>query len=125
MSTFLIADDSDGKAALLTAMLHRAGWTGRILRAATTEQAIALIDGQEIGHAFIDYYMPSALGPAVIRALKIKNPSARIALVSSSDNAENAEEAKKSGAEAFICTAWPADEVESAILGRLAEWMGA
>jgi DNA-binding NarL/FixJ family response regulator len=123
MPAFLIADDSPNKIALLTAMLHRAGWKEPILHAETTEDAIRLIDEGDIGYAFVDYYMPSAHGPAVIAHLKEKNPAARIALVSSSDNSENAEEAHRAGAEASICTSWPADEVESAILGRVGEWM--
>jgi DNA-binding NarL/FixJ family response regulator len=81
-----------------------------------------VVDAEGITHAFVDYYMPSERGPAVIAHLKRTNPAARIALVSSADNAENKEEAMRAGAEAYVCTSWPADEVEGALMGLLAEW---
>lgn len=125
LAPFLIADDSAQKMMILQGLLHRAGWEGEVLTAATTEEAKEKIDAHpEIGYAFIDYYMPTENGPSVIHYLKEKNPSARIALVSSADNADNAREAKEAGAEAVICTSYPADEVESAVLGIVEEWSG-
>lgn len=93
--------------------------------AATTEDAARIIEEEGVTHALVDYYMPSENGPAVIARLRGKNPEARIALVSSADDTDNRDEAMKAGAEAFICTSWPADEVESALLGLLAEWKDA
>ncbi len=85
---------------------------------------MSLIDQHpDISAAFIDYYIPSENGPAIIRYLKVKNPQARIALVSSADSRKNSEEAKAAGAEAVICTSDQADEVESTILGLLKEWL--
>lgn len=125
MAKFLIADDSHGKMMLLQGMLHRAGWTDTVLIAETTEEAETHIDTHpDIAFAFIDYYMPSANGPAVIARLKAANPASRIALVSSADNAENRDDAIAAGAEAFVCTSWPADEVEKGLMDVLREWLG-
>lgn len=75
------------------------------MEAATTEAAIALLPTlPDLEVAFIDYYIPSAYGPAIIAAVRAAFPQAKIALVSSADNAENAAEAKTAGADAVVCT---------------------
>lgn len=108
---------------MLRHLLKRSGWDGDVLEAKTTDEAKARIDAHpDIAAAFIDYYIPPDNGPAVIRSLKEKIPSARIALVSSADSERNAAEARTAGAEAVICTSYRSDEVESAILGLLADW---
>jgi DNA-binding NarL/FixJ family response regulator len=122
-SIFLIADDSPQKILMLTHFLKKAKWDGPILTAATTEDAMQLIDDHpEIGFAFIDYYMPSENGPAVIRHLRSINPSARIALVSSSDKQSNFDDATTAGAEACICTTYQSDLVEKTVMELLEEW---
>lgn len=120
----LIADDSPQKIALLQHFLHKAKWNDNIVTAETTEDAMQLIDMHDIGFAFIDYYIPSRNGPAIIAYLKQKNPAAHIALVSSSDKKSNFDEATAAGAEACICTTYQADEVEKTILERIEEWKG-
>lgn len=123
MGTFLIADDSPEKMRFLLQMLKRAKWEGDILTAVTSEEAFEKIDhAVEIAAAFIDYYIPSKNGPAIIRSLKAKFPEAHVALVSSAESAKNTAEAKTAGAEAVICTTWRSDEVERAILEMLEVW---
>ena len=123
MKTFLIVDDSREKILFLRNMLKRAGWEGVVLEAMTTEEAKATIDAhREITAAFVDYYIPSENGPAVIAYLKEKNPQARIALVSSGDSTKNSEEAKRAGAESVICTSYQSDIVERTILKLLLVW---
>lgn len=120
--SLLIADDGAHKIMLMKGMLHRAGWTGNILEAATSEEAKRLIDEHAIGFGLIDFYIPHENGPAIIAYLKEKHPGARVALVSSSDKHENTEEARQAGAEACICTSYPADEVERMFDELLEEW---
>ncbi len=122
MATFLIADDNSGKMMLMQGMLFRGKWEGEIVTAATSEDAKKLIDEQDIGFAFIDFYIPSENGPAIIAHLKAKNPHAHIALVSSTDAIENFDAAKKAGAELCICTTHPADEVERIFIDVISEW---
>ncbi|MCA9370439.1 MAG: response regulator [Candidatus Peregrinibacteria bacterium] len=122
MSTFLIADDNEGKMMMLDAIVRRWGKAGTILRAQTTEEAQHFCDEQEITWAFIDYYMPSENGPTVIAYLKEKWPNAHIALVTSANNASNNAEALAAGAEAVICTSFQSDEVEKAFQELLHRW---
>ncbi len=123
MPYFLVADDSPHKTAMLKDLLAIAQWKDPILFAMTSEEAMRLIDEHpDISHAFVDYYIPSDNGPAIIKHLKEKNPAANIVLVSSSDNGENQEQAMDAGAEACICTSDRSDIVERAILDILEEW---
>jgi DNA-binding NarL/FixJ family response regulator len=123
MQSFLIADDSPQKMMLLREFVERSKWPGAILQATTTEDAKHLIDTHpDIGAAFVDYYIPSERGPAIIAYLKDKRPHARIALVSSGDSASNTEEAMTAGAEAFVCTSWQSDTVERELMRILSEW---
>ncbi len=122
-AAFLLADDSPQKILLMRHFLKKANWDGPILTAETTEDAIRLIDEHtEIGCAFVDYYMPSKNGPAVIQYLRNMNPQAKIALVSSSDKKANEEEALCAGADTCICTGYQSDHVERTMLEVLAGW---
>ena len=120
----LIADDSPGKIMMMQGMLSRFGWEGDVLTVPTTDGAKKIIDAQPVTHAFIDFYIPTENGPAVIAYLKAKNPDARIALVSSSDKYENKLAAEAAGAEKLICTGYEPDEVEWAFKELLGEWVG-
>lgn len=126
MKPFLIADDSSEKILMLRHFLTRAGFTGSVCTAATCEEAYTIIDREpEIAYAFIDYYIPRDYGPAIIKKLRAQHPACRIALVSSSDRADNAEEAREAGADAVLCTTHRSDEVEHDIMNLLAEWQAA
>jgi CheY-like chemotaxis protein len=117
---FLVADDSAGKRAFLVRAVERALEVD-ILTAKTTEEAIALIEHHvEIAAAFIDYEIPSENGPAIIAHLRRHCPRCRIALVSAEAAYEG--EAKRCGAEAFVCTSWPLDRVERALTELLSVW---
>lgn len=119
----LIVDDSAHKIALERKMLAMMRWEGGIHTATNTEEAMRLIESHpDIRYAFVDYYIPSQNGPAVITSLKTKNPHARIALVSSAEDERNFTEARKSGAEICICTSWPSDRVERAFRDVIGDW---
>ncbi len=122
MNTLLIADDSQAKIDLICSMLVHCGWNTEPRIAMTTEEAMRIIDEEQITHAFIDFYIPTQNGPTIIAKLKESNPTARIALVSSSDKASNFDEARAAGAEACICTTYASDQVEAAFKDLLADW---
>jgi len=118
--TLLIADDE--KLDRILSMVTPK-WSGEILTAMTTEDAMKLIDEHpEISCAFIDYYIPMKLGPAIIQHLKKKNPQAHIALVTSSSSDHVAEEARAAGAEAVVCTSHQGDLVEKQLSDLLHVW---
>lgn len=98
-------------------------WPLTILEAVSTEEAMSIIDAHpDISAGFIDYYIPDENGPSVIRYLRQKNPQAKIALVSSADSEENAEEARRAGADGVVCTSLRLDIVEHRLLELVEEW---
>ena len=121
MGTFLIADDSPGKMAFLRKHVEKAGWK-TILTAETTEEAKALIDAHKIDAAFIDYFIPSENGAAVIAYLREKHPSAHLALATSSESESVADKAMKAGAERVICTSIDERDLIDAVDDLLQEW---
>jgi CheY-like chemotaxis protein len=121
MSTFLIADDSHDKIFMLRGVLKAGGWTGDVIVAHPSEQAIQLIDStKEIDAAFIDFYIPTHNGPAIIRCLREKFPNAHIALVTSAHNERNYQAATDAGADKTICStdAWS----EETLMKTVREW---
>jgi DNA-binding NarL/FixJ family response regulator len=120
MATLLIADDSPGKMQMLQALAKASGWAGKMVTAATSEEAFELIDHEtEITIALIDYYIPTQNGPSIIRRLKAHHPACRIALVSSARSERNTKEAMESGADTVICTTDTTDVVEGQLLDFL------
>lgn len=122
MGTFLIADDSPSKRDFLLNILRKEDWIDEINIAKTSEEAFELIDTFDIDFAFIDYEIPSKNGPAIIRALKKANSSARIALVTASDSPRYKQDGIDAGAEGFVCTSWTLDRVSSALTDLLDRW---
>ena len=125
MPHFLIADDSEAKTMMLEALIGKSGLKAKIIKAKTTETAKQRIGEQKkIDFAFVDYEIPSELGPAIIKALKGENPACRIALVSASDSEEYRTDAMAAGAESYVCTSFGTDDIEKQILGLIEEWTG-
>ena len=122
MSYFLIADDSPAKVMMLEFIVKRSKHFPNLLIAHSTDEAKKLIDGNDVAAAFIDYEMPSENGPAVIAYLKAKNPSARIALVTSFDSGGYETAARAAGAEACVCTTNEEKEVKEKLENLLIEW---
>lgn len=119
---FLIADDSESKRDLLQRIVLR-NMDVEVLTANTTEEACALVlEHVEFAAAFIDYEIPTENGPAIITQLKKHNPNCLIALVTSADSTRYKEHAEAAGAEAFICTNWPLERVETELNMLLADW---
>ncbi|MCF7844960.1 MAG: response regulator [Kiritimatiellales bacterium] len=119
----LIADDCDAKILMLEGFIKKSKFPAEILIAKTTEEAIKTIDNHpDIKFAFIDYEIPSALGPAIIIHLKEANPKAHIALVSSGNSEKYQQNASESGAEKYICTSFESDIVEKNLSELLDSW---
>lgn len=124
MSTvFLIADDVPGKQHYMKALLKRAQFPAEVLMASNTDEAIRIAgERPDIGYAFVDYRMPTATGVPVIRAIRDRHPSARIALITASEGERPKAEARDAGADAAISTAYPESFVTEKILKLLEEW---
>ena len=122
MKSFLIADDSDGKMMLLEALIKKSGLEVDIYWARSTEIAKKLIDEHKPAFAFIDYEMPTELGPAVIKYLRKAVPEAKIAMVSSSNSEKYQSDAADAGADTYICSSFEPDLVAENVLNLLLEW---
>lgn len=121
--TFLIADDSQWKRDMLSLLVRKESLDDDLRLAKTTEEADMIIaECEHIAFAFIDYEIPSAQGPSVINALRKKYPSCLIALVTSSDSERYRQDAMDAGANDFVCTSKPEDEVEKEIRDLLITW---
>lgn len=125
MPTFLIADDSDGKRIMLEAAVLNARPDITMLRAKDTDEAKDVIAREHIDFAFIDYQMPRENGPAVIRDLREKQPSVRVALVTASDREDFHENARAAGAEAVIVTSVDTENLERTLQDLLSSWFSA
>jgi two-component system response regulator RegA len=121
-TTFLIADDTEGKLQMLKKFVEQSGIATIILEARTSEEAKGVIDTHVIDAAFIDYEIPTENGPAIIAHLKSVQPEARIALVSASDSPTYQENALDAGAEACLCTSYVEDTVVDDVLSILGKW---
>ena len=107
---------------MLRGILQQSGWKGTILVATTSEEAMEVIErSTRIDCAFIDYYIPSHNGPSIIHHLRSAFPESRIALVSSADNAKNAEEAQHAGADSVVCSTF--EDSEERLKNLVQGWM--
>ncbi|TSC97682.1 MAG: hypothetical protein Greene101449_1118 [Candidatus Peregrinibacteria bacterium Greene1014_49] len=122
----LIADDSDAKQMMLEGFIRHNHWHVELFQTMSTEEAKKMIDEHpDIAFAFVDYEMPTENGPAVIRYLKAKNPTARIALVSATDSEQYVTDAMEAGAEKCICTSYQQGVVFQAMGELIEEWKNA
>ncbi len=119
---FLIADDSPVKTDMLLKAIHASEWDIEIATAETCEDAYEIMKRRRVDFAFIDYYIPDDNGPRIIERLNMRNPKARIALVSSSKKPSNFAEATAAGAEQCICVSDPAHVVAEQLSALLQEW---
>ena len=81
-----------------------------------------MIDTERPEGAFIDYEMPSENGPAVIAYLRESVPSAKIAMVSSSNSGEYQADASEAGSDTYICTSFDEETVVETVSELLEEW---
>lgn len=120
--TCLILDDSEAKREWMHHLVARQCPHWKLLMATTTEEAMAHVKSGPIFTALIDYEVPTENGPAVIAAVRERNPRAQIACVSSSGNDEYRKNALEAGANGYVCTSELPQEVERQMKLMLAEW---
>lgn len=120
---FLIADDTPGKQHYLRALLKKSHFPAEVLVASSTKESVDLIAKMpNIVGAFVDLRMPDTGGLPVVELLRLRNPRARIALVTASTGETLEREAVQAGADTYISTAYPESFVTEKILKMLEEW---
>jgi DNA-binding NtrC family response regulator len=97
--TVLIVDDDEGMRDTLAAILRR---DFRVLKAASGEAAIALMDKEDVDLALLDVRLPGITGFEVLRILKENYPLLEVIIISAIKEVEAAVEAIKHGAYHYI-----------------------
>ena len=77
--TVLVVDDDEGTRETLTAILRG---DFRVLRAATGEAALALMDKEDVDLMLLDVRLPGISGFEVLKILKENYPSCEVIVIS-------------------------------------------
>jgi DNA-binding NtrC family response regulator len=97
--TVLVVDDDEGMRDTLAAILRR---DFRVLKAASGEAALALMDKEDVDLALLDVRLPGISGFEVLRILKENYPLLEVIIISAIKEVEAAVEAIKHGAYHYI-----------------------
>jgi DNA-binding NtrC family response regulator len=97
--TVLIVDDDEGMRDTLTAILRH---DFRVLKAATGEAGLAVVDKEDVDLALLDVRLPGISGFEVLRILKENYPSVEVIVISATKEVEAAVAAIKYGAYHYV-----------------------
>ena len=110
--TVLIIDDDEGMRDTLTAILRRAF---RVLRAATGEAGLAVLDREAVDAVLLDVRMPGISGFDVLRQIKDTQRLVQVIMISAITDVETAVQAMKLGAYHYITKDFDYDAVQSLV----------
>jgi DNA-binding NtrC family response regulator len=97
--TVLIVDDDEGMRDTLAAILRH---DFRVLKAATGEAGLAVVDKEDVDLALLDVRLPGISGFEVLRILKENYPFVEVIVISALKDVEAAVEAIKHGAYHYV-----------------------
>jgi two-component system, NtrC family, response regulator AtoC len=97
--TVLIVDDDEGMRDTLTAILRH---DFRVLKAATGEAGLAVVDKEDVDLALLDVRLPGISGFEVLRILKENYPSVEVIVISAMKEVDAAVTAIKYGAYHYV-----------------------
>jgi DNA-binding NtrC family response regulator len=105
----LIVDDEEVLRDVLEVVLRREGFD--IVSAASGEEALSMLDGEEVDLAILDVMLPGISGIDTLRAMRISNPHLPVIVITASSSIDGAIEAMKHGAFHYIPKPFKNDEV--------------
>ncbi|MEO6487888.1 MAG: sigma-54 dependent transcriptional regulator, partial [Thermoanaerobaculia bacterium] len=105
----LIVDDEEVLRDVLDAVLRREGF--EIIPAASGEEALSILDNQDVDLAILDIMLPGISGIDTLRAIRISNPSLPIIVITAFSSIDGAIEAMKHGAYHYIPKPFKNEEV--------------
>jgi DNA-binding NtrC family response regulator len=105
----LIVDDEEVLRDVLEVVLRREGFD--VLSAATGEEALNALDGEEIDLVILDVMLPGISGIDTLRAVRISNPHLPVIVITASSSIDGAIEAMKHGAFHYIPKPFRNEEV--------------
>jgi DNA-binding NtrC family response regulator len=105
----LIVDDEEVLRDVLDVVLRREGFD--IVLAASGEEALSKLDGEEIDLIILDVMLPGISGIDTLRAIRISNPALPVIVITAFSSIDGAIEAMKQGAFHYIPKPFKNEEV--------------
>src|SRR5688572_7898159 len=110
--TLLIVDDDEGMRDTMAAMLRQ---DYRILRVATGESALQVLQKENVDLMLLDVQLPGIGGLDVLRILKENYPSIEVIVVSAMKDLDTAIEAMRHGAYHYLAKDFDADGLRTLV----------
>src|SRR6187549_1211250 len=105
----LIVDDEEVLRDVLDAVLRREGF--EIIAAASGEEALSVLDGEEVDLVILDVMLPGISGIDTLRSIRISNPNLPVIIITAFSSIDGAIEAMKHGAFHYIPKPFKNEEV--------------
>ena len=105
----LIVDDEEVLRDVLDAVLRREGFD--VVSASSGEEALSLLDGEEIDLVILDIMLPGISGIDTLRSMRISNPHLPVIVITAFSSIDGAIEAMKYGAYHYIPKPFKNEEV--------------
>jgi DNA-binding NtrC family response regulator len=105
----LIVDDEEVLRDVLEVVLRREGFD--VVSAASGEEALSMLDGEEVDLIILDVMLPGISGIDTLRAIRISNPNLPVIVITASSSIDGAIEAMKHGAFHYIPKPFKNEEV--------------
>jgi cyclic di-GMP phosphodiesterase len=113
----LVIDDEDVIRGLMREILERAGY--ETIGAETAEQALSLLDEQEVALVVSDIVMPGLTGLELLDEVRARRPSLPVILVTGAGTYENLSEAVTRGANGLVIKPFSHADLQNAVAGAL------
>ena len=105
----LIVDDEEVLRDVLDAVLRREGF--EVISAASGEEALNVLDGEEVDLMILDIMLPGISGIDTLRSVRISNPDLPVIIITAFSSIDGAIEAMKHGAYHYIPKPFKNEEV--------------
>src|SRR5687767_414314 len=105
----LIVDDEEVLRDVLDAVLRREGYD--IVAAASGEEALSILDKEEVDLMVLDIMLPGISGIDTLRSVRISNPNLPVIVITAFSSIDGAIEAMKHGAFHYIPKPFKNEEV--------------
>jgi putative two-component system response regulator len=117
MTRVLVIDDEDVIRGLMREILERAGY--ETIGAETAEQALALLEEQDVALVVSDIVMPGLTGLELLDEVRTRRPSLPVILVTGAGTYENLSEAVARGASGLVIKPFSHADLQNAVAGAL------
>jgi putative two-component system response regulator len=117
MTRVLVIDDEEVIRGLMREILERAGY--ETIGAETAEQALSLLEEQDVSLVVSDIVMPGLTGLEVLEEVRARRPSLPVILVTGAGTYENLSEAVTRGANGLVIKPFSHADLQNAVAGAL------